>query len=208
MNKSKSKIPNSYQVGWYDNGRRRSKTKYSLAQAREFKADIEHKLNMGMPSALLNVSWDALKKDYIDSKMADRRAPGTITEIKGMLKNFERLIGKPNSTQIIQADIDKYKKLRGAECKSGNTLNKDLANLKAFIRYFSVDRAYIRPRLVIKPIRATVKPVRPLSEEQISSLLHSLKLNNRRYYIRALLALCAGLDVGTIDAIGIRDIHF
>lgn len=205
LTKSKSGKP---VVNWIDNGRRRSKTRHSMGQAREFKADIEHKLNMGMPSALCNVSFEALKKDYIDSKIADRRADGTLIEIKGMFKNFERICGKPTSVQIKQADIDKFKQIRGAECKSGNTLNKDLANLKAFVRYFSVDRAYIRPGLVIKPVRATVKPVRVLSEDQIGCLLRSLKQNNRRYYTRALLALCAGLDVGSIDAIGIRDIHF
>lgn len=205
INKSKS---GNWTVGWYENGKRHSKTKYSKNQALEFKADIEHKLNMGLPSALMVVPWDNLAAEYIQGKIADRRAPATIVEIKIMLNNFARLVGRLKSTQIDQASIDKFKLLRGQENISPNTLNKDLANLKAFVRYFSIDRAYIRPRLVIKPVRATVKPVRALDEEQIQTLLRYLKTKSLTYYIRALLALCAGLDSGTIDNIMIQDIHF
>lgn len=209
MNKLKSKRDkDKWRIGWYENGRRHSKVKYSRNQALEFRADIEHKLNMGLPSALLMVPWDNLVADYIRGKEADRRAPSTIVEIKGMLNNFARLIGRLKSTRIDQEAIDKFKRLRGEEKISANTLNKDLANLKAFVRYFSIDRAYIRPRLVIKPVKAVVKPVKVLSEDQIQTLLRSLKRFSPTYYIRALLALCAGLDSGTIDRIMIHDINF
>ena len=205
INKTES---GNFTVGWYENGKRHSKTKYSKSQALELKADLEHRLNMGLPSALLCVPWDNLTAEYIRSKEIDRKAPATIVEIRRVLNNFARLVGRLKSTQIDQAAIDKFKMLRGQECASGNTLNKDIAFFKAFLRYFSIDRAYIRPRLVIKPVRATVKPVRALSEEQIQTLLQSLKRFSPSYYIRALLALCAGLDIGTIDNIMIHDIHF
>ena len=198
----------NYSVNWYEAGRRHSKVKYSRNQALEYKADIEHRLNMGLPSALLCVPWDNIVADYLRSKESDRKAPATIVEIRGMLNNFARLVGRLKSTQIDQAAIDKFKELRGKEKISGNTLNKDLANLKAFVRYFSIDRAYIRPRLAIKPVRTTVKPIRALSEEQVQTLLRSLKRFSPSYYIRGLLALCTGLDSGTIDNIMIHDIHF
>lgn len=212
INKTKS---GKWAVNWRENGKRYSKVKYTKSQALEFKADIEYHLNMGLPSALLMVPWDNLVAEYLRSKETDRKAPATIVEIRAMLNRFARLVGRLKSTQIDQATIDLFKQkrgeekaIRGNETISGNTLNKDLANLKAFVRYFSVDRAYIRPRLVIKPVRTTVKPVRALSEEQIQTLLRSLKQHNTSYYIRALLALCAGLDSGTIDNIQIHDIHF
>ena len=198
----------NYAVNWYENYKRHSKVKYSLSQSQEFKADVEHRLNMGLPSALLTVPWDNLVADYIRSKEADRRAPATLVEIKGMLNNFARLVGRLKSTRIDQESIDKFKQLRGEEKISANTLNKDLANLKAFVRYFSIDRAYIRPRLVIKPVKAIVKPVKVLTEEQVQTLLQSLKRFSPTYHIRALLALCAGLDSGTIDGIMIHDINF
>lgn len=198
----------NWSVSWYENGKRHSKTKYSKSQALEYKADVEHRLNMGLPSALLCVPWDNLTAEYIRSKEIDRKAPATIIEIRRVLNNFARLVGRLKSTQIDQAAVDKFKELRGQECVSGNTLNKDIAFFKAFLRYFSIDRAYIRPRLVIKPVRTTVKPVKALSEEQVQTLLRSLKTNSPTYYIRALLALCAGLDSGTIDNILIQHINF
>lgn len=205
MNKLKG---NKFRIGWYDDGKRHSKVKYSKNQALEFKADVEHRLNMGLPSSLLTVPWDNLVAEYIRAKEAERRAPATIVEIKGMFNNFARLVGRPKSTNITQESIDLFKARRSAENVSGNTVNKDLANLKAFLRYFSIDRAYIRPRLSIKPVKATVKPVRALTEEQIQTLLQSLKRFSPSYYIRALLALCAGLDSGTIDNIMIHDVNF
>lgn len=204
----------NFQVSWYEgrdqNGKlkKHSKVQYSRDQAEGFKADIIHKLNRGLTTSLLAVPWDQLKYEYIEAKQAERKAKATIIEIVGMFKRFERLVGLLRSTELQQEHLDKFKRLRGNECKSANTLNKDLANLKAFVRYFSIDRAYIRPYMVIKQVKATVKPVRALTEEQIQSLLCSLKQNSRPYYIRALLALCAGLDVSSIDYIRIQDIHF
>ena len=198
----------NFTVGWYEDGKRHSKVKYSRNQALEFKADIEHRLNMGLPSSLLAVPWDNLVAEYIQSKVTDRKAPATIVEITAMLNRFARLVGRLKSTRIDQAAIDKFKILRGQEGITGDTLNKDLSNLKAFVRYFSIDRAYIRTRLVIKHVRTCVKPVRALSEAQIQTLLRSLKIKSPAYYIRALLALCAGLDSGTIDNILIQDINF
>jgi integrase len=194
-------------IGWYENGKRKSKTKYSSDQARMFRAEIEHRLNMGQPGSLLAVPWEKLRAEYIQAKIAERKAKATIAEIKRTLKNFERLVGTPASTTITQESVDKFKSARGAECRSANTLNKDLANLKAFIRYFSIDRAYIRP-LTVKRVKAAVKPVKALKENQIQTLLQSLKFHNQNYYIRALLALCAGLDASTIDNIMIHHIDF
>lgn len=198
----------NWQVGFYEAGKRHSKVCYSDAQARGLKADIQHRLNMGLPSSLLTVPWDNLTAEYIRAKETERRAPATIVEIRAMLNRFARLVGRLKSTQISQESVDLFKQRRGDECKSANTLNKDLANLKAFIRYYSIDRAYIRPRLVIKPVKAVIKPVRALSEDQIATLLRYLKIKDQNYYIRALLALCAGLDSGTIDQILIHNIHF
>lgn len=195
-------------VAWYDeNGKRRQRTCVDQRMARILKSDMEHRLNAGLTSSLCKVKWEVLVEEYVKDKQSSRRAPATIKEIENTLKNFARICGKLHSTQIVQAQIDKFKHLRGLECKSGNTLNKDLANLKAFIRYFSIDRAYITPRIKIRLNKTVVKPVRALTEDQVQSLLQYLKRNSPSYYIRALLALSAGLRISHIENIKIKDIH-
>lgn len=195
-------------VGWYENGHRHSKTCSMPEQARELKSDIEYRMNHGLSTSLMTVAWERLKYDYIKSKKADRRAPATIREINNMFYKFETLVGRPKSTEITQEHIDKFKALRSNEDISGNTVNKDLANFKAFLRYFSIDRLYIRPNLKVTFVKAKVKPIKSLDEEQIGRLLRYLKINSPSYYIRALLALSAGLDAGTIDNIMIQYINF
>ena len=195
-------------VGWYEGKRRREKTRYSKGQADGYAADITQRLNRGLATSLMKVGWATLKEEYLLSKHAAKLASSSITDISATLNSFERLIGPPFSTQITQVMLDEFKLKRGKEFISDATLNKDITNLRAFLRFFSEDRAYIRPGLKIKKVKALIKPVQSLSEDEVSTLLRYLKANDHSYYIRALLAVSAGLDVGTIDRIEISEIHF
>ena len=203
-----TKKKNRWLVGWYQSGKRKSKTLLSRAYAESYAADIKVKLDAGNATSICRVPWKYLLKEYFDSKEAQKLKPASITEIENTIRLFARFCGKINSIHITQEVIEKFKLLRGKEGISNFTLNKDLANLRAFIRFFSVDRAYIVPNLNLKNVKAIAKPVRALVNEQVKSLLQSLKRNNPDYYIRALLALSAALRCGTIDRLEISDIHF
>lgn len=195
-------------VGWREAGKRHERTQYSKSQADGLAADITHRLNRGLVTSLMKVSWADLLDEYLTAKQAAKLAESSIVEIKGTLSRFERLIGKPSSTEITQKVLDEFKFKRGRQTKSNSTLNKDITNLRAFLRFFSEDRAYIRPNLKLDKVRACIKPVVSLSEDQVTSLLAYLKRKSPSYYIRALLAVAAGLDVSTIDRIQISEIHF
>jgi integrase len=204
-----SKKNDKWVVGWYNEfGKRKSKVQYSRPQAEGFAADITVKLNAGNTTSLCRVPWDYLLIQYFNSKEAQKLKPASIVEIKHTLKEFARLVGKLKSTQITQEAIDEFKLKRGRMGISNSTLNKDLANLKAFVRFFSIDRAYIKPDLKFQKVKAVLKPVQALTEEQVQTLLRSLKCNSPDYYIRALLALSAALRISTIDRIEISEIHF
>ena len=198
----------NYAIGWREGKKRKSKVTYSKDQAESYAADITLKLNAGDVTTLLAVPWEYLLKEYFDSKEAQKLRETSITEIKHTLKEFERLVGALKSTEIDQAVIDKFKLLRGKAGISNSTLNKDLTNLKAFVRFFSIERAYCRPNLNLKKVKAVIKPVRALDDEQVKTLLQSLKHSAPDYYIRALLALSAALRISTIDRMEIGEIHF
>jgi len=199
---------NRWTVGWYENGKRKSKSLLSKAYAQSYAADIKVKLDAGNATSICRVPWEYLLHEYFLSKEAQKLQPSSIAEIKLTLKHFERLCGKLNSIHITQEVIDKFKLLRGRMGISNMTLNKDLTNLKAFVRFFSIERAFIRQGLNLKKVRASVKPVRALDDSQVKSLLQSLKHNNPDYYIRALLALSSALRISTIDRMEISEIHF
>ena len=197
-----------WKVGYYENGKRHELTKYSKHQAQEACADITYRLNRGLVTSLLKVPWDNLLVEYYNAKRAEKLVHASMQSIRGTLDNFRRLIGTPASTEITQRLLDDYKAKRGGETKSDSTLNKDLTNMRTFLRFFSEDRAYIRPNLKLRKVRALVKPVVSLSEDDVGTLLRYLKRTDPNYYIRALLAVSAGLDVSTIDRIQISEIHF
>lgn len=198
----------NWAVGWREGKKRKSRVMYSKDQAESYAADITLKLNAGDVTTLLAVPWPYLLKEYFDSKEASKLQQTSITEIRHTLKEFERLVGALKSTEIDQLAIDKFKLLRGKAGISNSTLNKDLTNLKAFVRFFSIERAYCRPNLNLKKVKAVVKPVRALVDEQVKTLLQSLKRSAPDYYIRALLALSAALRISTIDRMEIGEIHF
>jgi integrase len=200
--------------GYYEHGKRRSKVMQSKTQAQEYAADVMHRLNAGLNTSLVRVPWANMLAEYYNHKTAARLKPGAITEIKLTLKHFERLVGPVKSDKFTQATLDRFMQLRSTEKISSFTLNKDVANINAFVRYFSVKRPYIRPGLGLEKVKAIAKPKRALTDEQVGTLLRSLKRSAPSYYIRALLAVSGGLRLGHIDplkggpGLRIEDLHF
>lgn len=103
----------NWYVGWYENGKRRSKARPSKSSARMYAGDIQAKLNAGLEISIAPVSWQYLKEQYKEARQADKCKPTTIVEHTLTLKHFERLVGELKSSQINQASIDKFKQLRG-----------------------------------------------------------------------------------------------
>ena len=77
--------------------------------------------------------------EYNEAKKVQRVTEGTRYEIALSLRNFERLVGKCSSKQIIQSAIDKFILQRGTEV-SRPTLNKDIRNLRTFINWCGGNR--------------------------------------------------------------------
>jgi len=87
-----------------------------------------------------------------------------------------------------------------------NTLNKDIANLRAFLNW-AVRNRFVGLGLEITKVKVAQKPVVALSVQQVRDLLTAAaKYPTLR--LRVLLAVTTGLRRGDIEAIRIGDIHF
>ena len=145
------------------------------------------------------------RNEYEHSKKVAGVVEDSLYEVALTLRHFERLVGRCNSKQITQNAIDKYILERGKEVIR-STLNKDIRNLRAFVRWCRKNR-YVNGEIEIKELKEDEKPVKSLSNTQIKRLL-SMSKRHKTLRMRILLALGTGLRLGDIDSIKISDIDF
>jgi integrase len=121
------------------------------------------------------------------------------------LGHFERLIGPDSSKRINQNTLDKCVLDRGREVEK-MTLNRDIKNLNAFLRW-AVKNRFTPLGLEIKEVKVVQKPVMALTTQQVQALL-SATVRYPTLHLRVLLAATTGLRRGDIEAIRVGNIHF
>ena len=192
-------------VGWYESGKRKTKALPNKALAEHFRKIKYTRLNSDVFTGTFSVDWKKMLDEYLHSKKVAGYVEDSIYEVALTLRHFERIIGKCNSKQITQTAIDKYIIERGKEVIR-STLNKDIRNLRAFIRWCRKNR-YVNGEIEIKELKEDERPVKSLSNIQIKKLL-TISKRHKTLRMRILLALGTGLRPGDINSIRISDIDF
>jgi integrase len=192
-------------VGWYERGKRKTKALPSKALAEHFRKIKYAQLNSDVFTGTISVDWKKMLDEYLHSKKVAGYVEDSIYEAALSLRHFERIIGKCNSKQITQSAIDKYILERGKEVIR-STLNKDIRNMRAFVRWCRKNR-YVNGEIEIKELKEDERPVKSLSNTQIKKLLSASK-RHKTLRMRILLALSTGLRLGDIDSIMVSDINF
>jgi integrase len=101
--------------------------------------------------------------------------------------------------------LDTFILKRSGEIKK-NTLNKDIKNLHAFLKW-AVKNRFVTPDLKVRKVKVAPKPVTSLSEQQVKKLI-TIASKYPTLRLRILLALTTGLRRSDIEAIHIGDIQF
>jgi len=129
----------------------------------------------------------------------------SIYEVALTLRHYERLIGPNSSKGITQQSLDNSVLKRSGEIGK-NTLNKDIKNLHAFLKWASKKR-FVAPDLKVRKVKVPPKPVTSLSAQQVKKMIiMASKYPTLR--LRILLAVTTGLKRGDIEAIQISDVRF
>ena len=192
-------------VGWYESGKRKAKALPSKALAEHYRHIKYTQLNSDVFTGTVSVDWQQMVAEYRHDKQVAGVVEDTLYEVALTLRHFERIIGKCNSKQITQAAIDKFILERGQEVER-STLNKDIRNLKAFIRWCRKNR-YANGEIEIRQLKEDERPVKSLSNTQIKKLLAASK-PCQTLRMRILLALGTGLRRGDIESLRVSDIDF
>jgi integrase len=192
-------------VGWYEDGKRKSKALPSKELANHYKQIKYSQLNSDVFTGIVTVDWQEMIDEYREAKKVQGVTEGTLYEHSLSLRNFERIVGKCNSKQITQNIIDKFILERTNEVKRA-TLNKDIRNIKTFV-YWCREQRYLNGNLKLKELKLEDRPVRSLNDTQIKNLLVTAK-SYPAMKMRILLALATGLRNGDINSLKIFDIDF
>ena len=192
-------------VGWYESGIRKTKALPTKALAEHYRNIKYTQVNSDVFTGSVCVDWEQMIQEYRHTKKVSGFEEGSLYESALTLRHFERLNGKCNSKQITQNTIDRFILKRGDEVKR-STLNKDIRNLKAFIKWCRKNR-YVNGEIELKLLKEDEKPVKTLNCAQIKKLL----LLSKRFpsmRMRILFALGTGLRRGDIESLRVTDIDF
>lgn len=192
-------------TGWYENGQRRAKALPTKALAEHYRQIKYTQLNSDVFTGIVVAEWPQMAEEYRKDKIVEGITESSLYEISLTLRNFHRLTNIISSKQLNQNNIDGFILERGKEVKR-TTLNKDIRNMKAFIRWCQ-QKKYTNSSLKIKLLKEDERPVKSLDESQIKKLL-SLAESYPTLHLRILLALGTGLRRGDIESLKVSDIDF
>jgi integrase len=192
-------------AGWYESGKRKAKALPTRKLAEHFCQLKYSQLNSDVFTGIVMASWAQMLEEYRHCKRVAGVTEASLYETSLTFRHFERIVGKCSSKQISQNTIDKFILLRGEEVKRP-TLNKDIRNLKTFVKWCAEHR-YIGQEIKLRQLKEDERPVKSLNSTQIKKLLAAAK-SSPPMKIRIMLALGTGLRRGDIESLKISDIDF
>ena len=147
-----------WSVGWYFEGKKRSKCVGSKSMAEKFRKKIEGELAAGLFKPPARKNWEAFRKEY-EEKIGSGLASGTREVVKSTLDNFER-IAKPSKLTAIKTDtidgfVAKRRTERGKKVGSKvspSTINRELRHLRAALN-IACDWGYLPTVPKIRKVR-------------------------------------------------------
>jgi len=191
--------------GWYEDGRRKAKALPTKSLAGHFRHIKYTHLNSDVFTSVVDFDWRQMVEEYRQFKQVEGRKDASIYEALLTLRHYERLVGSISSAGIAQQNLDTFVLKRSEEVEK-NTLNKDVANVRAFLRW-AVRNRFVGAGLEIKKVKVPQKPAVALSVRQVPDLLTAAS-QYPTPRLRVLLAVTTGLRRDDIQAIRVSDVHF
>ena len=193
-------------VEWREAGKKKRRALHTKQQAAHF-AHIKYtEINNDIFRTVVDLPWQELKTEYLRTYDVRRLADSSKYQAAHTLDLFEQINGYRSSQAITQAMLDLYIIAR-AETIGEWTLNKEIANLRAFLNWGKKHK-YMSGDLEVHKVKATPRLVVSLTNQQVKNLTISARQRSETWYVRVLLAVTTGLRAQDIERIQIADIDF
>ncbi|MHA2230946.1 MAG: tyrosine-type recombinase/integrase [Candidatus Hodarchaeales archaeon] len=201
----KRKNVKGWWCGWYENGKRKAKALPTKALAEHFRHIKYAQLNSDVFTSVIDFDWRQIVNEYKRYKRVEGLEESSIYEVVLTLRHYERLVGPNSSKDISQQNLNTFILKRSGEVKK-NTLNKDIKNMHAFLKWAAKNH-FVDADLQVKKVKVAPKPVTSLSPQQVKKLI-TIASKYPTLRLRILMAVTTGLRRGDIEAIHIGDIQF
>jgi integrase len=202
-------------VHWYDaKGKQHSIRCPNKTSAITYKQQKEREMNSDLYCEPTVRKLTELVTEYVEYKRKVKRlAANSIVSIEDALtRNFGRFVGEDRlSTDINQNLINRYVADRNASGLSPATVNKDLRQLRPFVRWCLKYKYMGRPAKEIDwgelHQREPKRAVRTYSiDELLQVLAVAIQLYGESWYVRIVLAVSTGLRQCDIDDLNRDDV--
>lgn len=197
--------------GWY--GRYLKNGKYVIEkfgdtkpEAEQKKAEVYLQLNQGkLPQTPQKLPWGTIVKHYLSAKDSEGVRDTTLKDIGRSLESFRKIVGSVESTQVHQHLLELFIRKRKRQI-SVNSLNHELRNIKAFLRW-SRKRNYLLTDVEVRQLPVPESEPTSFTENQVLRLLAAAdKLNMPDMKLRIQIAMSTGLRRSDIEKISEKDI--
>ena len=203
----KRKNRQGWYVGWYVNGKQRSKMVPTKVLAKRYARRLEYQFNEDIFVDPIDKPWDAVVEEYLHFKKAVVGLKfQSIRAIRGTLKLFKSLHGPVVSTKIDQRLVYEFIAHR-IEQVVPPTVNKDVRNLSTFVNWLKKNR-YSNVTIEWIYQKEPRKLVRALTPTQLNDLLIAAKTYSYTWYLRVLLAVTSGVREMDIESLTVSSIDF
>jgi len=195
-----------WHVSWRENGKIKKRSFPNKKLAEHYAQFKYTELNTGVFHSIADLPWQDLETEYLRTYDVRRLTPAAKYEAALTLGHFKNLVGPVSSLNISQGVIDSFILAR-AQAVTDWSLNKDISNLRAFLRWGKKHR-YMDAELEANKVKVTDRQVISLTDKQIRNLLISARQKSECWYIRILLAISTGLRSGDIESLTVSDLDF
>jgi len=193
-------------VGWYEYRKEKCRAFPTKKLAEHYQRILYHRLNTEVFVGTIEAPWQTMKREYLRTFTLRGLSKAAKYEAELTLRHFEALCGPVSSKYLCQEVISGFIEDRVASVSVG-TVNKEIANVRAFISWCA-EKRYISKPFKIDKMKSVQRQPKPLNSAQIRDLLVSARVKSECWYVRVLLAITTGLRSGDIDRLTISDIDF
>lgn len=191
-----------YYVKWWDAGKERSKGFQRKAEADHFAKMQYYRLNSDVFVSPIPAKWLYMVQEYNHTFLVRGCTEGARYQAILSVNHFARLIHPRSSKDLTQFNLDRFVVDR-QKTVGRWTVNKDIANLKAFVKW-AVDNRYIGKGLKLKKLKVAQNYHPSLSIEQVRTLLRHCP--SEIWRMRVLVSLVTGLRRDDVEALQLADV--
>ena len=176
---------------------------HNKGYADHYRSILYARLNSDVITGVIDVPFSEAVAEYLQTYDVRGLRPPAKVEARLTLDKFKESVGVLKTRAVTQKTVDRFIVSRLGSSASRWTINKDIGNLKAFVRWCQ-HRRYMADGISLVKVKVQWRIVKALTSEQIKAILAACE--SQAWQVRVLLSLCTGLRKNDLDGLAVASI--